>query len=121
MSAAIDPPEGPREHESDSGIAAINAPEQVCDPLEGLVEKTSNDPGAPFAAEALQRLATLKNEDRCAFEALRATAGAQLSAPSAHMPTRNPANGFGAPHPRTVANDADGKGLAAERREAADG
>jgi hypothetical protein len=52
--------------------AAIDAAEDIRDPLEGLVEKTTTDPGAPFAPEALERLATLKGEDRAALEALRA-------------------------------------------------
>ena len=40
--------------------------------LDGLVEKTASDPGAPFKPEVLSSLATLKAEDRAAFEALRA-------------------------------------------------
>ncbi len=51
---------------------AIDAAEEVRDPLEGLVEKTAADPGAPFAPEVLERLAALKKDDRAAFEALRA-------------------------------------------------
>ena len=42
------------------------------DPLDGLVEKATADPGAPFAPEVLERLAVLKKEDHAAFEALRA-------------------------------------------------
>src|ERR1700738_5226205 len=52
--------------------AAIDAAEDVRDPLEGLVERTATDPGAPFAPDTLARLATLKKDDRAAFEALRA-------------------------------------------------
>jgi hypothetical protein len=52
--------------------AAIDAAEEVCDPLEGLVERTASDAGAAFAPEVLGRLAALKREDRAAFEALRA-------------------------------------------------
>ena len=52
--------------------AAIDAAEDIRDPLDGLVEKTATDPGAPFAPEALERLAALKKDDRAAFEALRA-------------------------------------------------
>ena len=48
------------------------AAEEIRDPLEGLVEKTATDPGAPFAPEILERLAALKKDDRAAFEALRA-------------------------------------------------
>jgi hypothetical protein len=52
--------------------AAIEAAEDICDPLEGLVEKTKINPGAPFTPEALERLATLKKDDRAAFEMIRA-------------------------------------------------
>lgn len=51
---------------------AINAAEEISDPLDGLVAKSAKDPGAAFAPEALERLIALKNEDRAAFEALRA-------------------------------------------------
>ena len=51
--------------------AAIDAAEEIRDPLEGLVERTASDPGAPFAPDVLTRLAALKKEDRAAFEALR--------------------------------------------------
>jgi hypothetical protein len=51
---------------------AIDAAEDIRDPLDGLVEGTAADPGAPFAPEALERLAALKKDDRAAFEALRA-------------------------------------------------
>ena len=52
--------------------AAIDAAEEILDPLDGLVEKSANDPGAAFTPEVLERLAALKKEDRAAFEALRA-------------------------------------------------
>ncbi|HXF87791.1 MAG TPA: hypothetical protein VNK48_05510 [Xanthobacteraceae bacterium] len=52
--------------------AAIDAAEEVRDPLEGLVERTAADAGSAFAPDVLSRLATLKREDRAAFEALRA-------------------------------------------------
>ena len=52
--------------------AAINAAEEIRDPLDGLVERTTADPGAPFAPEALERLAALKKENSAGFEALRA-------------------------------------------------
>jgi hypothetical protein len=48
---------------------AIDAAEDIRDPLEGLAEKTAADPGAAFAPEVLERLAALKQEDRAAFEA----------------------------------------------------
>lgn len=50
----------------------IDAAEDIRDPLEGLVERTTVDPGAAFQPEVLERLAALKKEDRAAFEALRA-------------------------------------------------
>jgi hypothetical protein len=50
----------------------IDGAEEVCDPLEGLVEKTKIDPGAPFTPEVLERLVTLKKDDRATFEKLRA-------------------------------------------------
>src|ERR1035441_3979003 len=52
--------------------AAIDAAEDIRDPLDGLVEKTATDPGTPFASDALERLAALKKDDRAAFETLRA-------------------------------------------------
>ncbi|MGE3064904.1 MAG: hypothetical protein AB7K67_04925 [Hyphomicrobiaceae bacterium] len=51
---------------------AIDSAEEVGDPLEGLVERTAADAGAAFSPDALERLATLKRDDRAAFEALRA-------------------------------------------------
>ena len=51
---------------------AIDAAEDIRDPLDGLVERTTADPGAPFAPEALERLAALKKENSAGFEALRA-------------------------------------------------
>ena len=60
--------------DDDPIAAAIDAAEEIRDPLDGLVEKTAADPGAAFAPEVLERLAALKKEDRAAFEALRAQA-----------------------------------------------
>jgi hypothetical protein len=53
-------------------VAAIDAAEELRDPLDGLVERATIDPAAPFAPEVLERLATLKKDDRSAFESLRA-------------------------------------------------
>ena len=39
---------------------AIDGAEEVHDPLDGLVEKTAGDPGAPFTPEVLAALAALK-------------------------------------------------------------
>jgi hypothetical protein len=50
---------------------AIDAAEELPDPLEGLAERTATDPGAPFMPEALSALALLKRDNRAAFEALR--------------------------------------------------
>jgi hypothetical protein len=52
-------------------VEAINAAEEVADPLDGLVEKSANDPGAAFTPEVLEQLTALKKEDRAAFESLR--------------------------------------------------
>lgn len=53
-------------------LDAIDAAEEVPDPLDGLVEKSAKDPGAAFTSEVLDRLVALKSEDRASFEALRA-------------------------------------------------
>ncbi|MEZ5792378.1 MAG: hypothetical protein R3D34_16870 [Nitratireductor sp.] len=53
-------------------LDAIDAAEEISDPLNGLVEKSAEDPGAAFTAEVLDQLVALKAEDRAAFEALRA-------------------------------------------------
>jgi hypothetical protein len=61
----------------------IAAAEEVHDPLDGLVEKTARDSGAPFAPEVVAALAALKKDDRAAFEALRArlkSAGCRVTA-----------------------------------------
>ena len=50
---------------------AIDAAEELPDPLDGLVEKSAADPGAAFTAEVMERLAALKKDDRAAFELLR--------------------------------------------------
>jgi hypothetical protein len=52
--------------------AALDAAEEIRDALDGLTEKTATDPDAPFGPDALARLAALKQDDRAAFEALRA-------------------------------------------------
>jgi hypothetical protein len=52
--------------------AAIDASEEIHDPLEGLVEKAAVDPGAPFGPEALEALSSLKKDNPAAFENLRA-------------------------------------------------
>jgi hypothetical protein len=71
-------------NEPENLIAAfIDAAEDIRDPLEGLVERIATEPGAPFALDALVGLATLKKDDRAAFEALRAqlkSAGCRMTA-----------------------------------------
>jgi hypothetical protein len=62
--------DGPIEPEDVIG-SAIDAAEEIHDPLEGLEEKAKIDPGAPFASEVIERLLALKKEDRPAFELLR--------------------------------------------------
>jgi hypothetical protein len=58
--------------ESDNLIAhAIDAAEDMPDPLVELAEKTAADSGAPFMPEALKALGSLKKDHRAAFEALR--------------------------------------------------
>jgi hypothetical protein len=52
--------------------AAINAAEEVHDPLDDLVERTATDPGAAFTPEVRERLVALKRDDLAAFEVLRA-------------------------------------------------
>lgn len=64
-------------------LDAIDSAEEVPDPLDGLVEKSAEDPGAAFTPEVLERLVALKSEDRAAFEALRASlkkAGCRVTA-----------------------------------------
>ena len=51
---------------------AIDAAEEVRNPLDDLVERTTTDPGAAFTVEMLERLAALKQDDPAAFERLRA-------------------------------------------------
>ncbi len=53
-------------------LDAIDAAEEIPDPLDGLVEQSAEDPGAAFKSEVLDRLVALKAEDRASFEALRA-------------------------------------------------
>jgi hypothetical protein len=50
---------------------AIDAAEEIRDPLDGLVEKTTTDPGAPFMPDALEALCALKKDNRSTFETLR--------------------------------------------------
>ena len=51
---------------------AIDAAEEIRDPLEALAARSAADTGAAFMPEALERLAVLKKENRAAFETIRA-------------------------------------------------
>ncbi len=53
-------------------LDAIYAAEEFADPLDSLVQKSAEDPGAAFTPEVLDLLADLKVEDRPAFEDMRA-------------------------------------------------
>jgi hypothetical protein len=53
-------------------VEAIEAAEEIRDPLEDLVGRSAHDPRLAFMPEVLKRLALLKKDDRGAFEALRA-------------------------------------------------
>jgi hypothetical protein len=78
--------------------AALDAAEEIRDPLEGLVERTGTDPGAAFALDMLERLAALKREDRAAFDALRAQlkkAGCRVTALDAIAEASGEAGGRG--------------------------
>lgn len=51
---------------------AIDLVEAIPDPLDGLIDRVTDDPGAPFAPAVLERLAAMKKVHPAAFEALRA-------------------------------------------------
>jgi hypothetical protein len=64
-------------------LAVVDAAESTSDPLDGLVEKTVTDPGAPFVPEVVKQLAALKKDNNATFEALRAKlkkAGSRVAA-----------------------------------------
>ena len=65
-------PEETEDENENTVAAAIADAEDIPDPLDGLVERVTNDPGAPFAPEVLARLSGMKKEDRACFEVLRA-------------------------------------------------
>jgi hypothetical protein len=50
----------------------IDGAEDICDPLDGLIERTATNPGAAFRPDVLKDLAALKRDDPAAFELLRA-------------------------------------------------
>jgi hypothetical protein len=63
------------EHKDETEVnliaGAIEAAEIFTHPLEGLVERSVIDPGAPFDPDALESIAALKKENPAAFELLR--------------------------------------------------
>ena len=75
---------GDHEHEPEDLIAAaIEAAEEIRDPLDGLVEKTATDPGAAVHARGARAARGPEEEDRAAFEALRSNlkkAGCRVTA-----------------------------------------
>jgi capsular exopolysaccharide synthesis family protein len=86
---------------------AIDAAEDIRDPLEGIVEKTAADPGAAFAPEILERLMALKRDDRAAFEALRAQlkkAGCRVTALDEAIAEENGDTGGRGPKQGQVSN-----------------
>jgi hypothetical protein len=65
-------PNEPPDADENPIAAAIADAEEIPDPLDGLVERVADDPGAPFTTEVLRWLSAMKKEDRAGFEALRA-------------------------------------------------
>ena len=79
---------------------AIDAAEEVHDPLDGLVERTATDPGVPFEPDVLERLAALQKSDRASFEGLRAqlkTAGCRVTVLDQALAEENGDTGGGEP------------------------
>jgi hypothetical protein len=60
------------EEAKDAIISAIDAAEDVHDPIEKLVERSSTDPSAPFESDVVAQLAAMKKDDPATFEAVRA-------------------------------------------------
>ena len=60
------------EHRSDPKETVAVTTEEVRDPLDDLIERTTADPGVPFAPEVLEQLAALQRDDLASFETLRA-------------------------------------------------
>ena len=69
------PDDGPHKVSNDDEnpvAAAIAAAEEITDPLDGLIDRVADDPGAPFVPGVLEGLSAMKKEDQAAFEVLRA-------------------------------------------------
>ena len=78
--------------------AAIAAAEEITDPLDGLIDRVADDPGAPFVPEVLERLSAIKKEDRAAFEVFRTKlkkAGCRVTALDAAIMAENRDGGRG--------------------------
>jgi hypothetical protein len=100
--------------------AAIEAVEEIPDPLDGLMDRISDDPGALFAPEVLKRFSVMKKEDRAAFEVSRAKlkkAGCRVTAFDKAIMAENGDGGRKPTHADILINLAD----AAELFHAADG
>ena len=97
--AKLAPEKSEEANRTDNLIAdAIDAAEEITDPLDGLVGRVPEDPGAPFSPDALEGLSTLKKEDRAAFEALRAKlkkAGCRVTALDEALMENNGTSGRG--------------------------
>ena len=70
--------------------AAIAAAEEIPDPLAGLIERTADDPGAPFAPEVLERLSAMKKAQfvNCMRHLVTAAARQARSLAPGARPTR---------------------------------
>ena len=69
-------------------LDAVAAAEEIADPLDGLVKRVADNPGALFIPDVLARLCALRREDLPAFEGLRARlkkAGCRVTALDAAM------------------------------------
>jgi hypothetical protein len=66
-----------------SVVEAIEAAEDIADPLDDLVAQSDENPEVAFRPEVLKQLVALKKDDRAVFEALRGqlkTAGCRVTA-----------------------------------------
>ena len=97
--AKLAPENSEEANKTDNSIAvAIDAAEEITGPLDGLVGRVPEDPGAPFAPDVLEGLSKLKKENRAAFEALRANlkkAGCRVTALDEELMEMNGTGGRG--------------------------
>ena len=61
----------PRSSIANPIFEAIDAAEEIVNPLDSLLEKIATDQGAAFAPDVLDALITLKSKDLAAFESMR--------------------------------------------------